>query len=121
MIDSLTGFTRTLRAGGEMLPQFNALLNALKQLNVATVMTLDERHHLQDRDGVDFSYISDNVVRLSYFKRRTEIGRSIWVSKKRYGPHERKVRALEIGEDGVSIHEIDGEFAVTRDSRDEGP
>ncbi len=117
VIDSLTGFVRTLRAGGELLPQFNALLNSLKQMGVATVLTLNEFAEQQaGQSEIDFSFLTDNVIRLSQYRREGEIGRSIWVGKKRFGPHSRAIRALHIDPPGVTIRPIEGAFDVTRDA-----
>jgi circadian clock protein KaiC len=108
VIDSLTGFVRTLRAGGALLPQFNALLNSLKRLGVATVMTLNEAEERQaGQSEIDFSYLTDNVIRLSHYRQKGEIGRSIWVGKKRFGPHSREVRALHIEPPGVTVRPIE--------------
>lgn len=113
VVDSLTGFTRALTAGNEVMPQFSALLNALKRLKVATIMTLnDDRHTKRVAESLDMSFLADNVVRLGLFQRDGRIGRSIWVGKKRYGPHSRAVRELEIASGGVVISPIEGDFAV---------
>lgn len=121
VLDSLTGFVRTLRAGGELLPQFNALLNSLKQLGVATVMTLNEGAKRKgEQSEIDFSFLTDNVIRLSQYRQAGEIGRSIWVGKKRYGPHSREVRALHIDPPGVTVSPIEGAFDLTDDKTDDG-
>lgn len=120
VLDSLTGFVRTLRAGGELLPQFNALLNSLKQLGVASVMTLNEgAEHPAGQSEIDFSFLTDNVIRLSQYRQDGAIGRSIWVGKKRYGPHSRKIRALHIDPPGVTVRPIEGAFHVTADKTDD--
>lgn len=121
VIDSLTGFVRTLRAGGELLPQFNALLNSLKQLGVASVMTLNEGAERQaGQSEIDFSFLTDNVIRLSQYRQDGGIGRSIWVGKERFGPHSREIRALHIDPPGVTVRPIEGAFDVTHDTADDG-
>ncbi|MGB7370678.1 ATPase domain-containing protein [Erythrobacter sp.] len=120
ILDSLTGFVRTLRAGGDILPQFNALLNSLKQLKVATLMTLNaSESHQAGQDEVDFSFLTDNVIRVAYFRQGGKVGRSIWMAEKRYGPHSREVRSLDIGPEGVRAAEIEGSFNVTRQTTNE--
>jgi circadian clock protein KaiC len=117
-IDSLTGFARALTAGNEVMPQFSALLNALKRLKVATLMTLnDTPHHKSGAPSLDMSFLTDNVIRLGLFERDGRIGRSIWMGKKRYGAHSRAVRELEIGAGGVTVSQIGGDFTVTDEKK----
>ena len=118
VIDSLTGLVRTLATGNEMLPQFAALLSFLKRKGVATVMTLNVE---SGQPPIDLSFITDNTIRLSHYSKRSRIGRAIWVDKKRYGPHSREMRALGIGEGGVTLDELDADVTLTPGPGDGNP
>ncbi|MEF2073334.1 ATPase domain-containing protein [Consotaella aegiceratis] len=108
VIDSLTGFFKTLPDGEQTMVQFAALLSALKRLKVGVVMTLNLSGFLQYEPsvGVDVSYIADNIILMRQYVAGAAIERSISMVKKRYGRHSREIRRLEITDEGLSIHEL---------------
>ncbi|MFP3943426.1 MAG: ATPase domain-containing protein [Alphaproteobacteria bacterium] len=114
IIDSLGGFVKALSPGRTLLPQFTSLLNTLKRQNVAVLMTLNESAGAGRRspEELDYSFLADNVIKLSRYQSELTTGRSLWIKKKRYGPHSDEVRSLDIQEGGVAISRIEGAFRV---------
>ncbi len=115
IIDSLTGFVGVLSPGRGLLPQFNSLLNVLKRQNVSVLMTLNASgvHAHGGAEELDFSFLADNVMRLSLYQSETAIGRSVRMVKKRYGPHSGEVRTLHIEKGGVTVTPIEDDFRFT--------
>jgi circadian clock protein KaiC len=54
---------------------------------------------------LDVSYLADSVILLRYFEAGGAVRQAVSVLKKRTGTHERTIRELTIGPDGVSIGE----------------
>jgi circadian clock protein KaiC len=54
---------------------------------------------------IDISYLADTVLLLRYFEADAKVNQAISVFKKRTGPHERSIRALQIDETGFTVGE----------------
>jgi circadian clock protein KaiC len=54
---------------------------------------------------VDVSYLADAVVLTRHFELDGALHQAVSVFKKRYGPHERRIRELIIEEGGLSVGE----------------
>jgi circadian clock protein KaiC len=52
---------------------------------------------------VDASYIADTVIFARHFEARGMLRRCISVVKKRYGPHEKSIRELDIQDGGLRV------------------
>jgi circadian clock protein KaiC len=54
---------------------------------------------------VDTTYLADNVILFRYFEAAGYVRRAISVIKKRNGHHERTIRELDMGANGIIIGE----------------
>jgi circadian clock protein KaiC len=54
---------------------------------------------------IDVSYLADTVLLFRYFEYAGAIRQALSVIKKRSGPHERTIRELIFGKDGISVGE----------------
>ena len=54
---------------------------------------------------VDVSYLADSVLLFRYYEMRGEVKQAISVVKKRTGAHERTIRELSFGKDGIRVGE----------------
>jgi circadian clock protein KaiC len=60
--------------------------------------------------NVDASYLADNVILLRYFETGGEVQQAISVFKKRGSAHERTIRRISIGADGIHIGPVLRQF-----------
>jgi circadian clock protein KaiC len=104
VIDSLNGYLNAMPEEHFMIVQLHELLTYLGQMNVVTLLVSTQPGLIGPMaHGVDVSYISDGVILLRYFEARGQVRQAISVLKKRTGPHERSIREIKVGSDGVSI------------------
>lgn len=54
---------------------------------------------------VDTTYLADNVILFRFFEAAGSVRRAVSVVKKRNGFHERTIREIDMGDDGVQIGE----------------
>ena len=54
---------------------------------------------------VDLTYLADTVVLSRYYESRGEVKQALSVIKKRSGNHERTIREMRIGKNGISLGE----------------
>lgn len=106
VIDSVDGYTVTLRGEEDMLSEkLHALVRYLTNIGV-TVIVLDEIETvtgLPNTTGVNVGYVADNIVFLSYVEVDDEIRRVLGVLKKRTSGFERTLHEFEMTPDGIEI------------------
>jgi circadian clock protein KaiC len=81
------------------------LLTYLNHQGVGT-LTVAAQHGLVGgamHPSVDVSYLADNVILMRYFEVRGRVRQAISIFKKRSGQHERTVRELGLGSDGITV------------------
>lgn len=105
VIDSLNGYLNAMPDERFLIVQLHELLTYLGQAGVATLLVGAQQGLIGSnmQSPVDASYLADAVVLLRYFEAEGEVRQAISVVKKRSGPHERTIRRLSIGRDGLSI------------------
>lgn len=113
VIDSLTGYLQAMPGHRELTVQLHELLAYLSGAGVLTVMVVATHGLFADADdGIDVSYFADTVMLLRHFEARGEVRRCVAVIKKRYGFHERTIREVVFGPEGMSVgpplHEFSG-------------
>jgi circadian clock protein KaiC len=64
-----------------------------------------------DETQIDLSYLADTVLLLQYFEAGGSVRQAIAVIKKRNGVHERTIRELNVGAEGLRIGSPLREFA----------
>lgn len=107
VIDSLNGYLNAMPDERFLIVQLHELLTFLGQSGVATMLVGAQQGLIgaQMQTPVDASYLADAVVLLRYFEVHGEVRQAISVVKKRGGAHERTIRALTLGRDGIRIGE----------------
>jgi len=110
-IDSIGGYLQSMPGERELVNRLHDLLGYLSGAGVLSLMVL-ATHGLfgQVEAPVDVSYVADTVVLLRHFETHGEIRRCLAVLKKRFGAHERTIRELELGADGITVGEPLSEF-----------
>lgn len=59
---------------------------------------------------IDTTYLADTVILFRYFEAMGEVRQAVSVVKKRSGQHERAIRELRLGANGITIGEPLKEF-----------
>jgi circadian clock protein KaiC len=105
VIDSLNGYLNAMPQERHLALHLHELLSYLNQLGVATVMVMTQ-HGMPGAGistSVDLSYLADTVLLLRYFENAGALHVAGSVLKKRGGNHERTLRELRFGPDGIKV------------------
>lgn len=107
VIDSLNGFLQAMPGEDFLAIQLHELLTFLNQQGVVTLMVLAQTGIIGSymESPVDVSYLADAILLLRYFEAYGEVRQAISVVKKRSGRHERTIRELKLGPNGVRVGE----------------
>jgi circadian clock protein KaiC len=106
-VDSLTGYVNVIAQERRLLVQMHELLTYLTRLGVLSLFTVAQ-HGLLDPETdreLDISYLADAVILLRHFEGIGHVRQAITVLKKRHSSHEKTIRELLIGPDGVQVGE----------------
>ena len=105
VIDSLNGYLNAMPEERFLVIQMHEILSYLSQRGVVTLMTLAQHGLLGDRMGspVDLSYLADSALLLRYYEAGGAVHKAVSMIKKRHGPHEKTIRAFEIGRSGLAV------------------
>jgi circadian clock protein KaiC len=111
VIDSLNGYLNAMPEERFMIVQLHEVLAYLGQMGVLTILVSAQQGLIGHMiNNIDVSYLADGVILLRYFESRGAVRQAISVLKKRTGAHERTIRELRIGRDGMSIGEPLSDF-----------
>jgi circadian clock protein KaiC len=112
VIDSLNGFLQAMPNEKLLATHMHELLTYLGQRQVVTLLIGVQQGMLGGTmsTAIDASYLSDNVVLLRYFEALGEVQQAISVFKKRGSQHERTIRRITIGSDGIRIGPVLKQF-----------
>jgi circadian clock protein KaiC len=104
VIDSLNGFLMAMPGENDLSLHLHELLAFLNKKGVVTFLIYTQ-HGLVGTmlSEVDVSYLADTVMLLRYFEAEGSLRQVLSIVKQRVGPHERTLRELSMGEDGVVI------------------
>ncbi|HEU5072813.1 MAG TPA: ATPase domain-containing protein [Polyangiaceae bacterium] len=106
VIDSLNGYLSAMPEERFMTAHLHELLSFLSEQGVATIITLAQHGLFGTTEApVDITYLADTVVLFRYFEAAGEVKQAVSVIKKRTGQHERTIRELQLGPDGIQISE----------------
>jgi circadian clock protein KaiC len=105
VIDSLNGYMNAMPEERFLTIQMHELLTYLGQKGVATILVVAQHGLIGNSmlTPVDVSYLADCVVLTRYYEYAGEILKAISVVKKRSGAHERTIRPLHLGVDGMVV------------------
>lgn len=112
VIDSLSGYMSAMLEERFLSLHLHELLSYLNQQGVVSLLVLAQ-HGLPGvipESAIDVSYITDSVLLLRYFEAAGEVRRAISMVKKRSGSHERAIRELSLGSEGIRVGEPLREF-----------
>jgi circadian clock protein KaiC len=104
IIDSINGYLNAMPEERFLNLQLHELLAFLNQQGVITIMVLAQQGLIGAMQStVDLTYLADTVVILRYFEIRGAVKQALSIIKKRSGNHERTIREIKIGNDGISL------------------
>jgi circadian clock protein KaiC len=106
VIDSINGYLNAMPEERYLTLQLHELLAYLNQQGVITIMVLAQQGLVGTMQStVDLTYLADTVLLLRYYEARGEVKQALSVIKKRSGNHERTIREISIGKNGISLGE----------------
>lgn len=105
VIDSLNGYQHAMPEERFLVLHLHELLSYLNQRDVVTLMIMAQAGILGEtlHAPMDLSYLADTVVLLRFFEAFGEVRQAVSVVKRRTGTHERSVRELRIGPEGIRV------------------
>lgn len=105
VIDSLNGYLNAMPEEHFLQIQMHELLTYLGQQGVATILVVAQHGVVGSSMAtpVDVSYLADAVVLFRYYELGGEIRKAVSVVKKRSGAHEKAIRTLTMGEEGLEV------------------
>ncbi|HSQ66614.1 MAG TPA: ATPase domain-containing protein [Polyangiaceae bacterium] len=105
VLDSINGYLNALPEERFLSAHLHELLAFLSEKGVATILTLAQHGlfgtTLETPENI--SYIADTLILLQYFEVAGQVKQALSVMKKRTGNHERSIRELRFGPDGVQV------------------
>jgi circadian clock protein KaiC len=112
VIDSLNGYLNGMPSERFLLIHMHELLAYLGQKGVVTLLTIAQHGTLGTSmlTPVDASFLADTVILLRFFEAAGVIRQAISVVKRRRGAHERTLRELKIGAQGMQVGEVLHDF-----------
>lgn len=104
VIDSLSGYLRSMPNERFLIIQLHEVLTYLGQQGVASIL-LNAQVGLigQMKSEIDASYLADTIVLTRYFELEGEVRMAISVLKKRGSPHERSIRELTMRDGRIRV------------------
>lgn len=112
LVDSINGYRYAMPQDDTLTLHLHELFTFLNERGVVTLVVMGQHGLLSE--AVDqphhISYLADAVVLLRYFEAHGSVRKAISVVKKRTGGHERTIRELAIGPEGVEVGEPLREF-----------
>ncbi|MEA2569568.1 MAG: circadian clock protein KaiC [Acidobacteriota bacterium] len=105
VIDSLNGYMNAMPEEHFLTIQMHEMLTYLGQKGVATILVVAQHGVVGSTmvSPVDVSYLADSVILLRYFELAGEIRKAVSVVKKRSGQHEKAIRQLTMGSEGLAV------------------
>ncbi len=103
-IDSLNAYMQSMPGEQYLLLQMHELLTYLNQQGVITFLVLGQSGIIgQVTAAVDLSYLADAILLLRFFEADGEVRKAVSVIKTRTAGHERTVREIAIGPQGLFV------------------
>ncbi|TLD69878.1 circadian clock protein KaiC [Phragmitibacter flavus] len=104
VIDSINGYLNAMPEARYLTLQLHELLAYLNQQGIVTIMVLAQQGLIGlMKSTVDLTYLADMVVLSRFYESRGEVKRALSVIKKRSGNHERTIREMWLGKNGISL------------------
>jgi len=105
VIDSLNGYMHAMPEERFLTVHLHELLTYLGQQGVLSMLVVGQQGFMGSGLGTPFdaSYLADTVILFRFYEAEGSVRQAISVVKKRRGPHEKAIRELSIGSDGILI------------------
>ncbi len=104
IIDSLNGYLNAMPEERFLTAQLHELLTYLGHKGVVTFLIVAQHGLVGHMEApVDTTYLADTVMLFRYFEAAGEVRQAVSVLKKRSGKHERTIRELRLGENGITV------------------
>ena len=104
VLDSLNGYVNAMPQEDFLHLHLHELLTYLNQRGVMTIMILAQSGLVGPMGTpVDVSYLADTVMLMRFFEALGALKKALSVVKKRSGPHEATIRALEMTSKGIVV------------------
>jgi circadian clock protein KaiC len=111
VIDSLNAYLQSMPGEQYLLLQMHEMLTYLGQQGVKTMLILGQHGLVGDmRSDVDLSYLSDSILMFRFFEAQGQIRSAVSAIKSRISAHERSIREIKLGPDGLQIGEALTDF-----------
>ncbi len=112
MIDSLNGYLNAMPEVRFLTLQLHELLTYLGQRGVTTLLVVAQHGLVGSsmQTPIDVSYLADSVLLLRFFEAAGRVRMALSVLKKRSGAHERTIREITFGKDGITVGQPLEEF-----------
>lgn len=106
VIDSLNGYVSAMPEERFLAAHLHELLAYLSEKGIATIITLAQYGFFGVSESpINISHIADTVLFFRYFEAAGLVKQALSVVKKRTGPHERSIRELSFGRQGLRLGE----------------
>ncbi|MEX2381595.1 MAG: ATPase domain-containing protein, partial [Opitutales bacterium] len=104
VIDSINGYLNAMPDERFLSLQLHELLTFLNQQGVISILVLAQQGLIGAlRSVVEITYLADCIVLFRFFETKGEMKQAVSVLKKRSGDHERTIRELKIGANGLQV------------------
>jgi circadian clock protein KaiC len=104
VIDSINGYLNAMPAERYLTLQLHEVLAYLNQQGTITIMVLAQQGLVGTMQStIDLTYLADTVILSRYFETRGEVKQALSVIKKRSGNHERTIREMWVGKNGIQL------------------
>ena len=104
VIDSLNGYLQAMPEERFLTAQLHELLTYLGHKGVVTFLVVAQHGLVGHMETpIDTTYLADTVILFRFFEAMGEVRQAISVVKKRSGKHERTIRELSLGANGITI------------------
>jgi circadian clock protein KaiC len=113
VIDSVNGYQSAMPEEHFLHAHLHELLAFLNQRRVITILVMTQAGILGQgvTSPVELSYLADSIILLRYFEVGATVRQAMSVVKRRTGPHERTIRELTMGANGVGVGRVLHEFS----------
>jgi circadian clock protein KaiC len=102
--DSLNGYLNVMPQEKFLTVHLHELLAYLNRHGVLSLLCMAQHGLLDDmRVPAEVTYLADTVVIMRYFEAAGEVKKAASVIKKRYGQHEKTIREVTMGTDGIRV------------------
>lgn len=103
-LDSLNGYLQVMPQERFLTVHMHELLAYLNRNGVLSLLCMAQHGLLEDmRVPAEVTYLADTVIIMRYFEAAGEVKKAISVIKKRYGPHEKTIREIRMGPEGLKV------------------